>query len=83
MDDDLLQIEAPAPHGIGGDGTTHDGPMALAATKTTFTMAEIAPKCFFGVISATRTIVRAYMPEPPMPWKARKTILKFVLAMIT
>jgi hypothetical protein len=47
----------------------------LEQAPTALTASEAIPSCFMGVTSGTADTAKEYIPEPPIPWKALKTIL--------
>ena len=56
------------------------GPNKRESTKTTETMLVYKANFAGGINSKNMTMHTEYMPEPPMPWKARKTILIHIRA---
>jgi hypothetical protein len=48
----------------------------LAQALDMATPADVWPIYFKGAISRIEAIAKEYIPEPPMPCRARKTILK-------
>ena len=51
------------------------GPKMLEKAKTELMRPETSPNFGGGVTSGTATKTMEYVPEPPMPWRARKTML--------
>lgn len=56
------------------------GPSMLAEAKTALIQPETSPNFEAGVISGAIAMTKLYIPEPPIPWNARSTILQRVIS---
>lgn len=52
----------------------------LAEAKTALIQPETSPNFEAGVISGAIAMTKLYIPEPPIPWNARSTILQRVIS---